>query len=210
MLSGVPGSFRGQVDAGPTPAPNRVAGPSNNARCQEQRLRGSCVTGTFPGRKPAFVPGVSGWGQAGALKEQGGIAVREVTRLHPSPPRTANSRPRDPGLFRLPGPNGAIEGGDNCKPVATASTFPAAPGPAAPTGHHHRLPRLLHGWMLSLVSWRWGLERTPTPEPAPARWALKPTWSHAPPQAPTGPGHLPWSACLATPILSQDPPPTCF
>lgn len=81
----VPGSFRGQVDLGPTPAPNRVAGPSNNARCQEQKLSGSYVTGTFPGRKPAFVPGVSGWGQAGALEGSRGTAVCEVTCLHPSP-----------------------------------------------------------------------------------------------------------------------------
>lgn len=86
----------------------------------------------------------------------------------PQSPRTPNSWPRDPGLFRLPGPNGAIAGGDNCKPVSTPSTCPTAPGPAAPTGHHHRLPRLLHGGMRSLGSWRWGLERTPTPEPRPA------------------------------------------
>lgn len=79
------GSFRGQGDVGPTPAPNRVAGPSNNARCQEQRLSGLCVTRTFPGRKPAFVPGVSGWGQAGALEGWGGTEVCEVTCLHPSP-----------------------------------------------------------------------------------------------------------------------------
>lgn len=86
----------------------------------------------------------------------------------PQSPRTPNSRPRDPGLFRLPGPNGAIAGGDNCKPVATASTCPAAPGQAAPTGHHYRFPRLLHRGMRSLGSWRWGLKRTPTPEPRPA------------------------------------------
>lgn len=90
----------------------------------------------------------------------------------PQSPRTPNSRPRDPGLFRLLGPKGAIAGGDNCKPVATASTCPAAPGPAAPTGHHHCLPRLLHCGMQSLGSWRWTLERTPertpTPEPRPA------------------------------------------
>ena len=74
-----------RLTPGPTPAPNRVAGPSNNTRCQEQKLSGSYVTGTFPGRKPAFVPGVSGWGHARALKRQGGTAVREVTCLHPSP-----------------------------------------------------------------------------------------------------------------------------
>lgn len=149
----VPGSFRGQVDSGPTPAPNRVAGPSNNARCQEQRLSGSCVTGTFPGRKPAFVPGVSGWGQAGALKRRGGTAVREVTCLHPGPRalRTPGRVTLDFSGYREP--IGAIAGGDNCKPLATASTCPAAPGPDAPTGHHYRLPRLLHGGMRSLRFW---------------------------------------------------------
>lgn len=46
----------------------------------------------FSWRKPAFVPEVRGWGQAGAWEGQGGAAAREGTCLHPRP-----HAPRTPG-----------------------------------------------------------------------------------------------------------------
>lgn len=46
----------------------------------------------FSWRKPAFVPEVRGWGQAGAQEGQGGAAAREGTYLHPRP-----HTPRTPG-----------------------------------------------------------------------------------------------------------------
>lgn len=44
----------------------------------------------FSWRKPAFVPEVRGWGQAGAREGQGGAAAREGTCLHPRPHASRN------------------------------------------------------------------------------------------------------------------------
>lgn len=60
-------------------------------------------------------------------------------------------------------------------------TCPAAPGPTSPTGHHHRLPRLLHGRTRSLGPQQQRLSghrpRAPPgrPAPPPKRWACAAT-----------------------------------
>lgn len=131
-----------------------------------------------------------GTGRSSGGAERGCSARGDLSA--PQSPGTPNSGPRNPGHFRSPRPNGAVAGGDNCKTEATASASPAVPGPAAPTGHHHRLPRLLHGGMPSLGPWRRGLagtsgdadRRAPPDRPAPPPNAgpARPRPGHAPEQ----------------------------
>lgn len=134
----------------------------------------------FSWRKPAFVPEVSGWGQAGAREGQGGAAAREGTCLHPSP-----QAPRTPG--RGTSDFSGRQGRTTLSRAATTAKLwqprdlPRCPRPDL-TYRSPPLPSAAAPWPDTLSGTAAAeTERTPTasparpPGPAPERWACAAT-----------------------------------